>query len=348
MSHFDAEPDDELMMAELLRYNLQLIPAPDYTNIPMPEPQNVVCNATLLRNVDIFTILKIFPGTDYRLYRFPAVSVRMRPPAGLVARIFQNGNITALGTFVPEETELGLQYLRLALAQRGFDDYAMSPLHTSNRVSSYKLPWCVKIQQAADHADEAGFMLLLEIFPGLIYRNIDPKVTLLIFETGSVMVLGARVPNSAKMAITKVTEILKPFAILPGSPEEEELKQAAQKKTAKKRGRSDSRLTEAERKLLEQARIDDPTAFENELADADMKRLIAEVKARRKALKKQISQHNSGSKGEFVNHLNAFYQGLIKRDREKRTGAAPTKKAAAVPSRPKKSKPEPIEHMPEI
>ena len=26
-----------------------------------------------------------------------------------------------------------------------------------------------------DHADEAGFMLLLDIFPGLIYRNIDPK-----------------------------------------------------------------------------------------------------------------------------------------------------------------------------
>lgn len=162
------------------------------------------------------------------------------------------------------------------------------------------------------------------------------------------MVLGARESSFAKRAITKVTEILRPFAIERGSPEEEELKQAAQKKAGKKRGRSDRKFTEAERKLLEQARIDDPSAFENELADADLKRLIAEVKERRKALKRQISQHTSRSKGEFVNHLTTFYQELVKKDREKRARETNKAQAAKVARVRKQSKTEQIEHMPEI
>lgn len=40
---------------------------------------------------------------------------------------------------------------------------------------SFHLPFCVRISEV-NHEDEAGFTFMRDIFPGLIYRNLVPKV----------------------------------------------------------------------------------------------------------------------------------------------------------------------------
>jgi transcription initiation factor TFIID TATA-box-binding protein len=50
-----------------------------------------------------------------------------------------------------------------------------------------------------------------ELFPGLIYRMVDPKVTLLIFVSGKVVVTGAKTEESLQQAIENIFPILLDF-----------------------------------------------------------------------------------------------------------------------------------------
>ncbi len=318
---------EELVDDALLERHMALIPNEPYSRLRMPEPQNVVCNCALGAPVNTYEILAKFPGSDFRLLRFPAVSVRLRPPPGLVARLFFNGKVTALGAAVPEEAELGLQNLRLALDERGMR-YGMTPIFTSNMVASFHLPFCVRISEV-NHEDEAGFTLMKDLFPGLIFRNLYPKVTLLIFETGSVMVLGARDISSMMAAVDKIHAILQPFAVPKDSPEAKEFRKgsSALRRNMRKRAAAggaaagagaEADLTEAEQALLNQARIDDPEAFKRDLASNEMKRLAGEVKERRRLALQHAKHQVANTRAELDKMVTDFYNKLVERDRARR------------------------------
>ena len=48
-----------------------------------------------------------------------------------------------------------------------------------------------------------------EIFPGLIFKSIEPKFTALIFSSGKISITGLRNFNSIEMAIALLNSILK-------------------------------------------------------------------------------------------------------------------------------------------
>ena len=50
-----------------------------------------------------------------------------------------------------------------------------------------------------------------ELFPGLVYRMIDPKIVLLIFVSGKVVITGAKNTDSLTIAINKIYPNLAEF-----------------------------------------------------------------------------------------------------------------------------------------
>jgi transcription initiation factor TFIID TATA-box-binding protein len=48
-----------------------------------------------------------------------------------------------------------------------------------------------------------------EVFPGLIYRILDPKITLLIFVSGKIVITGAKRRQDVEEAFEKIMYVLK-------------------------------------------------------------------------------------------------------------------------------------------
>ncbi len=336
--HRQSFTEEELEMyrdAELMRENLSLIPAPLYSRARMPEHQNVVSNSSLGHSVDLFKFLRDFPCTDFRFTRFPAASYRSRPPVGLVVRVFPNGKTTTLGASMPEETELGLQDMRQALYEKGHTHYELCPLFTSNMVASFRLQYYVRINEV-NHQDEIGFVMMKKLFPGLIYRNISPKVTLLIFETGSVMVLGARTYSAILQAVENVHVVLKNYAVDRNSPAAEEFRTNTRRGTRGRKAVGPDGLTDDQRMLLAQARIDDPEAFEKQLAAEEMKRLANAVKSRKRAALSAASKQAVNTKEEFEALIDRYYDDLVERDRKRRAKRHTEPEVLPVPNNVRK------------
>lgn len=54
-------------------------------------------------------------------------------------------------------------------------------------------------------------MVLLQLFPGLIYRMVKPKVVLLIFVSGKVVLTGAKVREDLYDAFNNIYPVLTEF-----------------------------------------------------------------------------------------------------------------------------------------
>jgi transcription initiation factor TFIID TATA-box-binding protein len=53
-----------------------------------------------------------------------------------------------------------------------------------------------------------------EQFPGLVYRLDDPKVVVLLFGSGKLIITGGKVPEDAKRAVQKIYENLSDMKML--------------------------------------------------------------------------------------------------------------------------------------
>lgn len=140
------------------------------------------------------------------------------------------------------------------------------------------------------------------------------------------MVLGARDISSMAAAILRIHAVLINYAV----PKEELKANAAARRNVRKRktpavaATQPGELTEAERALVDQARIDDPDAFKaldalrRDLATSEMRRLADEVKHRRREALKHAKHQTANSRAELEEMVNTFYNQLVQKDRAKR------------------------------
>lgn len=309
----DQDVEDDMIVNGLLK----LIPTPQYANDRMPVRQNVVCNAFLGLPVNMLWLLGTFEQTDYRFQQFPAASYRVRPPVGLVLRVFSNGKITALGAATPEETELGLQDLRQTLCALGPQKFTMTPVFTSNIVASFSLPYYVKISEV-DYEDAAGFTFMRQLFPGLIYRNINPKVTLLIFETGSVMILGARSYNAILVAVERIDQVLQRYKVERDAIDGDDFRPNPRRGMKGRKPVGPDGLTDEQRALVEQAYKDEPEILTQRLGLDDRLHLASAVKLRRQKALATVAKAHVLSKKEFEALFDQAYSAITQKERERR------------------------------
>lgn len=311
---------------------LRLIPAPQYANNRMPVRQNVVCNAYLGRPVDLLWLLRTFEQTDYRFQQFPAASYRQRPPGaavGLVLRVFSNGKITALGAATAEETELGLQDLRRTLCAFSPLKFTMTPVFTSNIVASFSLTYYVKIAEV-NYEDVGGFTFIPDLFPGIIYRNINPKVTLLVFETGSVMILGARSYAAILLAVEKIDQVLQPYKVDRDPADGDDFRPNPRRGLKGRKPVGPDGLTDDQRKLVAQAFKDDPELLQKQLRLDDLKNLASAVKLKRQQVIAAMTRSHVRDQRHFGELFDQFYADIVQRERAKRANDSKRRPTSAT------------------
>lgn len=171
----------------------------------IPTLQNIVATINLGCKLQLKTIALHARNAEYNPKRFAAVIMRLRDPK-TTALIFASGKVVITGAKSEELARLaGRKYARI-VQKLGFEA-TFSEFKVQNMVGSCDVKFPIRLEGLAyKHGHFASYEP--ELFPGLIYRMVRPKVVLLIFVSGKVVLTGAKDKADIYQAFENIYPVL--------------------------------------------------------------------------------------------------------------------------------------------
>ena len=167
--------------------------------------ENVVATATLNQNIDLNSIVRTFPGVEYRPEQFPGLVYRLRKPK-TTTLIFGSGKMVCTGAKSESQARKAVTKVVDELNRNGIVILRKPEIQIQNIVASAGLGGHIDLEKSTYSLRRT--MYEPEQFPGLIYRMDDPKVVILIFSTGKLVCTGAKKEADVHRAVAKLQETL--------------------------------------------------------------------------------------------------------------------------------------------
>jgi len=169
------------------------------------EVQNVVAVASLDQKFDLLAIMKVFKNVEYRPKRFPGLVFRLKRPK-TATLIFTSGKMVCTGAKSEKIARSTVNKVVRELKKEGFIIRRRPKIDIVNIVGTADVGGEVDLEAASDILD--NIMYEPEQFPGLIYRMEEPKVVILIFRSGKLVLTGGKREKQVHEAIDKMVSIL--------------------------------------------------------------------------------------------------------------------------------------------
>jgi transcription initiation factor TFIID TATA-box-binding protein len=174
----------------------------------VPTLQNIVATVNLDCRLDLKTIALHARNAEYNPKRFAAVIMRIRDPK-TTALIFASGKMVVTGAKSEDDSRLASRKYARIIQKLGFDA-KFSEFKIQNIVGSCDVKFPIRLEGLAySHGQFSSYEP--ELFPGLIYRMIKPKVVLLIFVSGKIVLTGAKVREEIYTAFNTIYTVLCEF-----------------------------------------------------------------------------------------------------------------------------------------
>ena len=167
--------------------------------------ENVVATATLNQKIDLKSIVRIFPGVEYRPEQFPGLVYRLKKPK-TATLIFTSGKMVCTGAKSERQARKAVTKVVDELKRNGIVILGKPEIQVQNIVASAGLGGRIDLEKTTYSLKRT--MYEPEQFPGLIYRMDDPKVVILIFASGKLVCTGAKKEAEVPRAIAKLKETL--------------------------------------------------------------------------------------------------------------------------------------------
>jgi transcription initiation factor TFIID TATA-box-binding protein len=167
--------------------------------------ENVVATATLHQNIDLNSIVRVFPGVQYRPEEFPGLVYRLRKPK-TATLIFGSGKMVCTGAKSERQARKAVMKVVDELKRNGIVILSKPEIQVQNIVASVGLGGYIDLEKLTYSLKRT--MYEPEQFPGLIYRMDDPKVVILVFTSGKLVCTGAKKETEVYRAVTKLRETL--------------------------------------------------------------------------------------------------------------------------------------------
>ncbi len=175
------------------------------------EIHNVVACANLHQNIDLDAIKKTLVNVDYNPRRFPGLVFRLKSPRTSTL-IFSTGKMVCTGAKSEKLAKRAVRKVVRKLREEGFIIRGRPDVTIENVVSTANVGGEVDLETAA--ADMDNLMYEPEQFPGLIYRMKEPRVVLLIFASGKMVITGAKSSKWAEEAAENMMDLLSDEGVL--------------------------------------------------------------------------------------------------------------------------------------
>ncbi|XP_076251111.1 uncharacterized protein LOC143190592 [Rhynchophorus ferrugineus] len=173
-----------------------------------PQLQNIVSTVNLDCKLDLKKIALHARNTEYNPQRFPAVIMRIKEPR-TTALIFSSGKMVCTGAKSEEDARLSGRKFARIIQKLGFPAKFLD-FKIQNMVGSSDVNFQIRLEGLAlKHGSFSSYEP--ELFPGLIYRMVKPRIVLLVFLSGKVVLTGAKRRHEINEAFDNIYPILKKF-----------------------------------------------------------------------------------------------------------------------------------------
>lgn len=175
--------------------------------------ENVVASTGIGTVLDLNDVIRILDGADYNKERFPGVVYRTTNPK-TAALIFGSGKIVCTGAKSIPDVSGGLQKVFDKLKELDIEFDNQPEITIQNIVASADLGTVLNLNAIAIGLGLENIEYEPEQFPGLVYRLSEPKVVMLLFGSGKLVVTGGKKPEDAEAAVEKIVEELDGLGLL--------------------------------------------------------------------------------------------------------------------------------------
>ncbi|TKA62488.1 TATA-box-binding protein [Cryomyces minteri] len=174
----------------------------------VPTLQNIVSTVNLDCRLDLKTIALHARNAEYNPKRFAAVIMRIREPK-TTALIFASGKMVVTGAKSEDDSKLASRKYARIIQKLGFNARFID-FKIQNIVGSCDIKFPIRLEGLASrHHNFSSYEP--ELFPGLIYRMIKPRIVLLIFVSGKIVLTGAKVREEIYQAFEMIYPVLSDF-----------------------------------------------------------------------------------------------------------------------------------------
>ncbi|XP_053836294.1 TATA box-binding protein-like 2 [Vidua macroura] len=174
----------------------------------VPQLQNIVSTVNLACKLDLKNIALHARNAEYNPKRFAAVIMRIREPR-TTALIFSSGKMVCTGAKSEEQSRLAARKYARVVQKLGFPAKFLD-FKIQNMVGSCDVRFPIRLEGLVlTHQQFSSYEP--ELFPGLVYRMVKPRIVLLIFVSGKVVLTGAKDRSEIYEAFENIYPILRGF-----------------------------------------------------------------------------------------------------------------------------------------
>jgi transcription initiation factor TFIID TATA-box-binding protein len=166
---------------------------------------NVVASAKIEQKLNLLNVTKKFPHVEYHPEQFPGAVFRLQDPK-TATLLFSSGNMVCTGAKSEKMAIKAVNNVVRELRKEKIRIKNEPKVTIQNIVSSISLGGRVNLEQAARTLPRS--MYEPEQFPGLIHRMLDPKTVILIFASGKLVCVGAKLEKEIYRSVNQIHNLL--------------------------------------------------------------------------------------------------------------------------------------------
>ncbi len=170
--------------------------------------ENVVASTKLAEEFDLTVIESQFEGgAEYNKQKFPGLVYRVSDPKAAFL-VFTSGKVVCTGAKNVADVHTVIGNMAKKLNSIGIKTMENPQITVQNIVASADLHTILNLNAIAIGLGLENIEYEPEQFPGLVYRIDEPKVVVLIFSSGKLVVTGGKTPEDCESGVEVVRQQL--------------------------------------------------------------------------------------------------------------------------------------------
>jgi transcription initiation factor TFIID TATA-box-binding protein len=153
--------------------------------------ENIVASGAIAESIDLVALSEKIENCELNKKRFPGAVYRIQDPK-IAALIFSSGKVVLTGIRNDKALADGLAIIIKSLKKAGIVPLKEPRIAITNMVCSYNLGKYINLNKIVVTLNVENIEYEPEQFPGLVYRIKDPKIVVLIFSSGKIILTGGK------------------------------------------------------------------------------------------------------------------------------------------------------------
>ena len=175
--------------------------------------ENVIASTKLAEDFDLTVIESEFEGAEYNKQKFPGLVYRVSDPKAAFL-VFTSGKVVCTGAKNVADVHTVIGNMAKKLNGIGIKTIENPEITVQNIVASADLHTILNLNAIAIGLGLENIEYEPEQFPGLVYRIDVPKVVVLIFSSGKLVVTGGKSPADCERGVEVVRQQLDNMGLL--------------------------------------------------------------------------------------------------------------------------------------